>query len=84
MKIMKIKFVGIDSWNRPIYKKIDEKIYFGSTETLFGYDEELEAQEYIKNNVNELTYFGRSFDCEPMGTHPSNFKIPVKLEIVED
>lgn len=84
MLTIKIKFVGIDSWNRPIYKRVDAKQYFGSTETLFGYDEQEEAQEYIKNNVGELTYFGRYFDCEPYGVHPSNFKQPTKLEIMEE
>ena len=84
MRIIKIKFVGIDSWNRPIYKSINGKQYFGSIDTLFPFGEKEEAQEYIRNNVKELVYFGKYFDCEPYGIHPNNFEEPAQLEIVED
>lgn len=84
MKIIKIKFVGIDSWNRPIYKDVNSRTYFGATNALFGYDEENLAQQYINEHIEELTYFGHYFDCEPMGIPITNFKEQTKLEIVKE
>ena len=79
-KKIQIEFYGIDSWNRPIYKAVNEKKFFGDTFNLFGYNEEDEAQEfYLKyDNVKFLTYFGSSFDCEPLGVQLDD----TELEIV--
>lgn len=84
MRIIKIKFVGIDSWNRPIYKDVNSRTYFGATNALFGYDEEDLAQQYINEHIEELTYFGQHFDCEPMGISITDFKEQTKLEIVKE
>lgn len=66
--IFQIKFKGIDSWNRPVFKAIDKKIYFGSVTTLFEYDDDPDKIiKYFKDNINELEYFGSCFDCEPHG-----------------
>lgn len=36
MKELKLTFIGIDDWNRPVFQ--DEKgRYFGDTENLFNY-----------------------------------------------
>ena len=39
MIIIKIKFRGIDSWNRPVFKNIDSKSHYGSVNTLFNYED---------------------------------------------
>ena len=66
--ILKLKFKGIDGWNRPVFKVIDKNIYFGSVTTLFEYDDDpYKITEYFKDNIGELEYFGNHFDCEPHG-----------------
>ena len=78
-KIIQIKFKGIDDWNRPVYKVVDKNIYFGSTEKLFSHnDEKNKIDKFFKENIKLLEYFGRSFNCEPMGGIGKN-----KLEIVD-
>ena len=74
---MEIKFRGIDDFNRAVYK-VDDKptIYVGSTETLFSFDAtKKEVDDYFKDNIQELEYFGRSFNCEPNGGKINNLKI---------
>lgn len=67
-----IKFEGIDDWNRPVFKCVDEKyksIRFGSTNKLFNWNTpEKEIIDYFKSTtVDALEYFGHSFGCEPNG-----------------
>lgn len=67
MAIITVKFHGIDNWNRPIFKDIKSRRYYGSTEKLFSYD--ATAKQIIaKVSASDLTYFGSYFNCEPMGT----------------
>jgi hypothetical protein len=72
---IKVKYVNIDSWNRPIFKAVDNPFYYGSTETLCSHGE---SEEVVKTKVVEkdLCYFGNHFDCEPMGD-------PVKQGLLE-
>ena len=71
-----IKFRGIDRWNRPVFKVIDKPMYFGSTDTLFNDEVEAEkVNEYFKDNLDELEYFGSHFGCEPHGGRPENLKL---------
>ncbi|MDA0145967.1 hypothetical protein OCT63_17210 [Vibrio sp. RW] len=65
----KVQFVGIDSFNRPIFKSMTDKAHYGSTETLFSYDA-TESEVLEKVGANDLSYFGSRFDCEPMGVKP--------------
>lgn len=70
-----IKFEGIDSWNRPVFKEEQSNCRYGCLDKLFPYDA---TTQQIKEIVTEwdLVYFGNSFDCEPMGDPiPSNLKI---------
>ena len=78
-KLIEIKFEGIDSWNRPIFKDTKSNRRYGSGDVLLGEIKRVypngtnaEIVEYFKNdnNIRYLCYFGRSFDCEPMGTTP--------------
>ena len=67
MQTKKVIFYGIDSWNRPIFKAVGEKKFFGSTDKLFGYSAKIE--EVLKEVTNkDLLYFGDEFDCEPCGS----------------
>ncbi|KAF5080354.1 hypothetical protein DSECCO2_119960 [anaerobic digester metagenome] len=66
-----LRFVGIDDWNRAVFKNIDSELYFGDTNKLWTYKELGEdnklVNEYYKNNTNSLIYFGSEFNCEPNG-----------------
>lgn len=79
MKIMEIrhmdiKFRGIDSWNRPVYKVVDKDVYFGSVNKLFSDDATAtEVDEYFRTNLDELEFFGDHFGCEPHGGRASNW-----------
>jgi len=70
----KVKFVGIDDWNRPIFKD-DKKNYYGSTDILFDYDE-TEGNVLERVEAKDLTFFGNHFGCEPMG-------IPYDVQIIK-
>jgi len=64
---IKLQFVGIDSWNRPVFRDPNEKKYFGDVCNLFG-DDATEADVLKKVTIYDLCYFGEYFGCEPMGT----------------
>lgn len=73
-----IKFKGIDNFNRPVYKDINSNMYFGSTKSLFAYDKNFkDINDYLKENLNELEYFGNSFNCEPHGGHNDKYKFNI-------
>lgn len=74
MKTKQVRFVNIDDWNRPVFKQIDAKLYYGSTEKLFPYEE---SEESVLKTVSEmdLTYFGEKFNCEPMGSQAGDIEI---------
>lgn len=61
-----VTYENIDDWNRPIFRSIKSNIRFGSLNILFPYQE---SEEVVLNQVESrhLEYFGRSFNCEPMG-----------------
>jgi len=81
---LEIKYRGLDSWNRPVFKSINDKyksLHFGSVTTLFDYSDDPKVIiDYFKNNIDELEYFGNHFDCEPNGGMP--FK-GLTLKIIE-
>lgn len=68
MKLEKItlEFVGIDDWNRPVFKMPNTKMFFGSTDKLFDWDD---TEEIVleKLQIDDLCYFGNHFNCEPLG-----------------
>lgn len=70
-KIMNIKFVAIDSWNRPVFKLEGKEVYFGDVNKLWvanelGEDNKL-LYEYYEKNLDKIEFFGGEFDCEPNG-----------------
>ena len=82
MKIITVEFIGIDDWNRPIFKDTNDKRYFGDTENLFDYFEENNVIDFYsnENKLNQLTYFGRSFNCEPLGISLKVLDVTLKLK----
>lgn len=78
-RVFKLKFVGIDSWNRPVFKDVDKKIYFGSTDNLFDYGTTADkVYEYFGDDIEKhLEYFGSEFDCEPHGGRASNWELNI-------
>ena len=63
----RVRFVGIDGWNRPVFKSLDRKNqFFGSVEKIFNYNA-TEAEVLEKVTAADLVWFGKAFDCEPMG-----------------
>ncbi len=75
-----VKFEGIDDFNRPIFKDVNSRNRYGSTFFLFPY---WTSEEEVMKKVQEkdLSYFGTSFGCEPMGTNSGNIKILKKTDI---
>lgn len=73
-----IIYVGIDRFNRPVFKSLDKQRHFyGDVHNLFSY-EATEAEVLEKVTVNDLCYFGSRFDCEPYGTPVDNLEIKRK------
>lgn len=78
MRIVNIKFRGIDYFNRPVFKDVDSNTYYGSTGRLFGWDDKAEKViEYFKSNVDELEYFGTHYGCEPNGGLSKNVTLNI-------
>jgi len=71
-----IEFVGIDDWNRPIFKHNKSNVHLCSTEILFPWGT---SEKEVKNKINEtdLVYHGMHFDSEPNGglVNPEKFRI---------
>ena len=65
MKPIFVKFVGIDYWNRPLFKSALGS-YFGSLDKLFS---EGTTKETVAETISErdLVYFGTDPDDDPMG-----------------
>lgn len=86
MKEVKVIWWGIDDNNRPIFRDIStyEERYFGSTRKLFR--DSKEAKEFYKNKreLNDLVYFGKDFNCEPLGNTQEELGIKiVQMQEVE-
>jgi hypothetical protein len=74
MRTIELQFVGIDDFNRPCFYSKELKKYFGSTNKLFEHGAD-KATVLSKITDIDICYFGRSFNCEPMGgNHSFEFK----------
>lgn len=77
----RVMFVGIDSWNRPVFKSLDkQKHFYGSVHTLFDYEAK-EEEVLAKITEDDLCYFGSRFDCEPYGSAVDNLVIERKADV---
>lgn len=73
MAKLNVRFKGVDSRNRPIFvDKLNN--HYGSTDKLFDYDA-TESKVLETITESDLTFFGRKFDCEPMGDPVDNIII---------
>ena len=77
MEKIELEFEGIDSWNRPIFKDCKGN-RFGSTNRLFEYRDTFENVMKTLTTL-DICYFGKHFDCEPMGITID----PVKIKLVK-
>lgn len=72
-----LKYYGINKWNRPVFKEIGNKKYFGAFSLLFNYNES--DNEILRcTKIQDLCYFGTRFDNKPIERDtlsPKNFKI---------
>jgi len=80
---IQLKFKGVDDWNRPVFKCIDERyksLYFGDVNKLWSWEHPpKDIVEYYQKNVGALEYFGDHFGCEPHGGMPFT---NLQLEII--
>lgn len=68
MRILNLKFRGVDNFNQPIFKDPNRPAYYGTNDILFSNGEnEDEVIKKIKEKKIRLVYFGSSFNCEPYG-----------------
>lgn len=84
VRVVKIKFEGIDNWNRPVFKHVDSSQRYGDVNNLFSYEpNESKFKEFMKlwkeDPKKHIEYLGRSFGCEPEG----GLSDKIKLEIIE-
>ena len=77
-----IKFEGVDSFNRPIFKDINSKDRYGDTDHLFD-TEATEGEVLTKINIGDLCFFGKRFGCEPMGTPAGDLKF-LSVDVLND
>lgn len=81
IKKITLKFKGIDSWNRPVFKY--NKKFYGDTDNLFDYDatvyQVLKFYEENPEKIKNITYFGERFGCEPSGL-PLQSDLKIVLE----
>ena len=74
MKMAHIRFVGINGFHHPMFKEDGLKNFYGSIDKLFsrGATEEEVLASII---TDDLTFFGSTFESEPMGTVCNNLII---------
>ena len=72
--MINVKFYGIDSWDRPVFKEVGKRSFYGSIDHLCSYGDS-EQKVLEKVSANSLVFFGSSFDCEPCGTSVINIQI---------
>lgn len=66
-----VRFEGIDSWSRPIFKDTESNARYGDTDNLFSSGTK-EAVVIKSVTPLDLVFFGNRFDCEPMGSLPKD------------
>ena len=73
--VERVKFRGIDHWNRAVFRSIDyPRNFYGDIAHLWDEDAQ-EADVLAQITEADLCFFGNSFGCEPMGTPARNLEI---------
>ena len=64
---IKLIFIGVDCWSRPVYKHWLKDLYFGALDNLFGGSDTLDM---IKASVvsSDICFFGSDPEDDPVGT----------------
>ncbi len=76
-----LAYAGVDYWSRPIFKDAHGNI-FGNMDILFdGRASYGEVREKISED--NIYYFGREVDCDPMGTKIDATKIILVEKLTE-
>lgn len=72
-----LKYVGIDYWNRPVFKDENDS-YFGSVDILFNSDAP-ESEVLEKLTIEDILYFGTHLEDDPLGTSidTNKYQLPV-------
>lgn len=61
-----LEFTGIDYFNRPVFKQVDQNNFYGSINKVYPWNDNGDSKiSDIKSE--DLVYFGKKFECEPMG-----------------
>ena len=55
--IDKVKFEGIDDFNRPVFKSVNNRNRYGSTDELFSHDEKEKYVLRCMGEIKTLTFF---------------------------
>lgn len=63
----KVRFEGIDDFNRPVFKSLDNGNRYGSTDELFSHNAKEKYVLRCMGEIKTLTFFGKRFNCEPLG-----------------
>ena len=63
----KVRFEGIDDFNRPVFKALDNRNRYGLVDELFSHDAKEKYVLRCLGEIKTLTYFGTRFNCEPTG-----------------
>lgn len=83
LKIIELKFRGVDRFDRPVYKDVNSSDHYGSVDCLFPDKRNFpngttqEINDFFRKNINELEYFGNHFGCEPNGGIPKNIEFKI-------
>jgi hypothetical protein len=82
IKIRELKFVHIDFWSRAVFKD-NYGNYFGNVDVLFDGTDDL-SKVIERVNEQNMQYFGREIDGDPMGTKIKPDKIKIVKQFTED
>lgn len=64
-----LEFKLIDFWNRAVFYNSDFEMYFGSVNTLFDNNDNIETiKQHFIDNSKDMVIFGKDFENDPLGT----------------
>ncbi len=84
-KIVKLEFRGIDYFGRVFYKDVNSTAHYGSVDKLYSenYLSENKIEkvkginDFFRENIHLLEFFGHAFHCEPNGGLSPNIKLVI-------
>jgi hypothetical protein len=75
-------FCGVDEWNRPVFKRLFNNLYYCDTDHLFrsGVKEDEIIERYKQIGTSTICYKGKWFNSEPEGGGQRDYEIVTKEE----